>query len=60
MKTKRLQHQLFTDALFKRMLIGAVLGFAFITLFVMGVDNPNPEWSKYWKIRPMVVVWIFR
>lgn len=54
-KTKFPQ-RIFTPALPKRILAGATIGFIFITLFVMGVDNPDPEWPKYWKIRPMLVV----
>lgn len=54
-KTKFHQH-IFTPALLKRMLTGATIGFILITLFVMGVDNPDPEWSRYWKVRPMIVV----
>lgn len=38
------------------MLIGAVIGFVFITLFILGVENPDPEWPQYWKVRPMLVV----
>ncbi|MCY2687338.1 hypothetical protein [Salinimicrobium sp. TH3] len=45
----------FTAALSRRILIGAAFAFVLITLFVMGVDNPDPEWPKYWKIRPIVV-----
>ena len=40
------------------MLIGAAFGFVLITLFVMGVDNPHPDWPKYWKVRPIIVVTI--
>lgn len=56
MNTSGPHQQLFTDVLAKRMLTGAVLGFLFITLFVMGVDNPHPDWPENWKIRPMLVV----
>ena len=46
----------FTKALATRMLIGAGIGLLLITIFLWGVDNPKPEWSKYWMIRPFVVV----
>ena len=50
-------HQsLFTKALLTKMLIGAILGFLFITFFISGVDNPDPDWPENWKIRPMLVV----
>lgn len=37
------------------MLIGAGIGLAIISFFVFGVDHPNPEWGKYWQIRPLIV-----
>jgi len=40
----------------KPMIIGAAIGFILISLFVFGVDNPNPEWGKYWMIRPLIMV----
>lgn len=39
-----------------RMLIGAAIGLAIISFFVFGADNPNPEWGKFWMVRPLVVV----
>lgn len=38
-----------------RMIIGAVIGFLAISLFVFGVDNPNPEWPANWRIRPLII-----
>ena len=42
-------------SLAKPMLIGAAIGLALISVFVFGVDNPNPEWPKLWRIRPLIV-----
>lgn len=42
-------------AILKRMLIGGIIGFLFISIFVFGVDNPNPEWPENWRIRPLVI-----
>ena len=39
----------------KRMLLGASIGLAVILFFVLGVDEPNPEWGKLWMIRPLLV-----
>ncbi len=39
----------------KPMLIGAAIGLILISLFVFGVDNPNPEWGKLWRIRPLII-----
>ena len=36
-------------------LIGAGIALVVISLFVFGVDQPNPEWGKYWRIRPLIV-----
>ncbi|HEY1025926.1 MAG TPA: hypothetical protein VGE26_12220 [Sphingobacteriaceae bacterium] len=37
------------------MLIGAGIGFILISFFVFGVDNPSPDWPKFWYIRPLIV-----
>lgn len=26
-----------------------------ISFFVFGVDNPNPEWGKFWRVRPLII-----
>lgn len=44
-----------TATLAKRVAIGAAAGLVVISFFVFGVDNPNPEWGKYWRIRPLVI-----
>ncbi|WP_037325032.1 hypothetical protein [Salinimicrobium terrae] len=56
MAPTKLHQKLFTEALVWRMLTGALIGFVFITFFVIGVDNPDHEWPEYWKARPMIVV----
>ncbi|MCD6018217.1 MAG: potassium transporter KefB [Bacteroidetes bacterium] len=43
-------------AIVKPMLIGAAIGLIFISFFVFGVDQPNPDWPKFWMVRPLVVV----
>ncbi|GAB2764625.1 potassium transporter KefB [Salinimicrobium soli] len=48
----------FTAALPRRVLIGAAFALVLISLFVMGVDNPDPDWPKSWRIRPIVVTTI--
>ena len=52
------RHHIDPASLGKRMLIGAVLGLFLISLFLMGDgDLPSdPEWPKYWYIRPFIVV----
>ena len=36
-------------------LIGAGIAFLVISFFVFGVDQPNPEWGKYWMVRPLII-----
>ncbi|MEJ8757109.1 potassium transporter KefB [Pontibacter sp. H259] len=40
----------------KCMFIGAAIGFAIISFFVFGTGEPNPEWPKYWMIKPLLMV----
>ncbi|WP_181305585.1 potassium transporter KefB [Rufibacter sp. XAAS-G3-1] len=39
----------------KPMLVGGGIALLLILFFVTGVDNPNPEWGKYWMIRPLII-----
>ena|SRR5690606_25945190 len=39
----------------KRILWGAAIGLALMSLFLFGVEG-DPAWGAYWKIRPLVVV----
>jgi hypothetical protein len=43
-------------SLTKRMLIGAAIGLALISFFLFNAGEPNPEWGKYWRIRPLLFV----
>lgn len=36
-------------------LIGAGIALLVISFFVFGVDAPNPEWGKYWQLRPLII-----
>lgn len=36
-------------------LIGGAVGAVLISLLVFGVDSPDPEWGRYWMIRPLIV-----
>ncbi len=42
-------------SLLKRMLLGAVIGLIIISLLVFSVDEPDPNWGKLWKIRPLII-----
>ncbi len=38
------------------MLLGAMIGLILIGLFLLGAGEPNPEWPRFWRIRPLVIV----
>ena len=42
-------------ALAKPILMGAGIAFLVISFFVFGVDEPHPEWGKFWMIRPLII-----
>ncbi|TDO25850.1 potassium transporter KefB [Sediminibacterium goheungense] len=42
--------------LLHRVLLGAGLGLAVISFFLLMVKNPDPSWPKHWMIRPLVIV----
>jgi phage shock protein PspC (stress-responsive transcriptional regulator) len=39
-----------------RLLIGAAIGLAVISFFVLSANGGNPEWGRFWMIRPLIVV----
>lgn len=45
-----------TASLRKKMLVGAGIALLLISLFLLTVDEPKPEWGKLWMIRPLVIV----
>jgi hypothetical protein len=49
------ERPIFTKLLFLRMLLGALIGLGLISFMVFGVDHPNPDWPKYWRVRPLIV-----
>jgi hypothetical protein len=38
------------------MLLGAGIALLLITIFLMGVREPKPEWGKLWMLKPLIVV----
>ena len=42
-------------SLTRHLLIGAMVGFAAISFFVFGVDNPDPDWGSFWRVKPLVI-----
>ncbi|GEO07800.1 potassium transporter KefB [Segetibacter aerophilus] len=43
-------------SLVKRMLVGAGIGLLLISLFLFPAGKPNPEWGRFWMIRPLIIV----
>ena len=41
--------------LFKPMLVGAGIALLVISFFIFGVDEPHPEWGKFWMFRPLII-----
>ncbi len=39
----------------KCLLAGASIGLLVILVFILPVENPHPDWPKYWMIRPLLV-----
>lgn len=44
------------ESLTKRMVVGAFIGFILIALLLVTANNPNPEWPRYWMLKPLIVV----
>lgn len=40
----------------KRMLAGAAISLALIITFLYSADGAEPEWGRYWMIRPLIIV----
>lgn len=39
----------------KPMIVGAAIALLVISFFVFGVDQPHPDWGKFWMIRPLII-----
>ena len=39
----------------KRMILGAGIGFLFISLFLITADGAKPEWGDFWMLRPLLI-----
>lgn len=45
-------------SLLKHMFIGAFTALVLMLLLILSVEQPDPAWSKYWMIRPIVVIFM--
>ncbi len=48
-------HKPKTRSMLLNALMGFIVGLGFIALFISGVDQPNPEWGRFWMLRPLIV-----
>ncbi|THH34601.1 potassium transporter KefB [Neolewinella litorea] len=37
-------------------LVGGAIGLLLILSFVLSVDNPDPDWPRWWRVRPLIIV----
>lgn len=40
----------------KRMLQGAGIALVLISVFLLSAGEPNPEWPKFWLVKPLLIV----
>lgn len=40
----------------KRMLQGAAIALVLIAVFLLSAGEPNPNWPKFWMLKPLMVV----
>jgi hypothetical protein len=40
----------------KRMLVGAAIALFLIAAFLSRAGDPDPEWPRFWMIRPLIIV----
>lgn len=55
-QSTQINHNLYPGSLLKRMLLGAGIGLALISFFLLNVKNPDPSWPEFWMLRPLIVV----
>ena len=46
----------YSGSLGKRMLIGGGFALVLISLFLLKAGEPDPEWSPFWRIQPLLIV----
>ncbi|MFD0941085.1 potassium transporter KefB [Pedobacter boryungensis] len=42
-------------SLITRMLVGAGIGLALVTFFLIGNTYTRPEWGQFWMLRPLII-----
>ena len=52
-------HHLKTKNIFLNAITGYIVGLGVISLFISGIDHPNPEWGQNWMLRPLIITPLF-
>lgn len=55
-QTNSLTTQPSEASLTRRMVAGAGIGLVLISLFLLSANEPDPEWGKFWMVRPLIIV----
>ena len=42
--------------LIRPMIIGGLIALGVALFFLFSAGNPNPEWGRYWMVRPLVII----
>ena len=49
------QYQITPKDILIKVLLGWGIGLVVISLFVFGVDDPDPQWPPNWRVRPLIL-----
>lgn len=44
------------NSILKPILIGALIALALIALYLIPIQDPDPEWGKFWMVKPFILV----
>ena len=55
MRTETTAGEVIKPSLSTRMIIGAAIGLAVISFFVLSANGGNPEWGRFWMIKPLIM-----
>lgn len=55
LKDKRTPTTLNPGSVGRKLLTGAIIGLVVISLFVFSVNDPDPAWGNYWRVRPLII-----
>jgi hypothetical protein len=52
----KLNRPLRRASLGRSVVLGAGIGLAVVSFFLLMAGEPNPDWPKFWMIRPLIVI----